>query len=105
MTKYVLTYYGGSGMPEDPAEQEKAMAAWGAWLGQLGDKVVDGGDPFGASVAIGPDGSTSEGGVVPDLSGFSVINADDIDAAVAAAKGCPVLAAGGSVQISEALQM
>lgn len=105
MTKYVFTYHGGEGMSEDPGEQEKVMAAWGAWFGQLGDRVVDAGNPFGASVAVAPDGSTSDGGVVPDLGGFSVITASDLNDAVTAAKGCPALANGGSVQVSEAIEM
>ena len=105
MTKYVLTYHGGADMPDDPAQQETIMAAWGAWFGQLGDQVVDGGNPFGPAVTIAPDGSTSDGGITPNLGGFSVITAADLDAAVGAAKGCPVLANGGSVQVSEAIEM
>ena len=105
MTKYVLTYHGGEGMPESSAEQEKVMATWGAWFGQLGDQVVDGGNPFGAAVTIAPDGSTSDGGITPGRGGFSVITASDLNAAVTAAKGCPVLANGGSVQVSEAIEM
>lgn len=104
MTKYVLTYHGGAGMAEDPAEVEKVMAAWGAWFGGLGEAVVDGGNPFGQSIGISPDGATGDA-PNPELSGFSVITAADIDAAVAMAKGCPVLGNGGSVQVSEAIEM
>lgn len=103
MTKYVFTYYGGSGLPEDPAEVEKEMAAWSRWFETLGDAVVDGGNPFGQAIRIAPDGSTAEAD--SDLGGFSVVSASDIQAAVAMAKDCPVLANGGSVQVSEALEM
>jgi hypothetical protein len=34
-------------------------------------------------------------------SGYSVIKADDLDAAVKAATGCPVLAGGATVVVSE----
>jgi hypothetical protein len=105
MTKYVLTYHGGAAMPDDAGQQEQIMAAWGAWFGQLGEAVVDGGNPFGPAVTVAPDGSTSDGGITPNLGGFSVITADDMNSAVAAAKGCPVLANGGSVQVSEAIEM
>lgn len=105
MTKYVLTYHGGAGMAETPEEMEQLMAAWGAWFGQLGESVVDGGNPFGPASTVAPDGSVSEGGVVEGLSGYSVLNAADMDAAVSMAKGCPVLAGGGSVQVSEAIEM
>jgi len=105
MTKYVLTYHGGEGMPEDPAEQEKQMAAWGAWFASLGESVVDGGNPISRSVTVGPDRSVSDGGVAPNLGGYSLIDAVDMEAAVAAAKGSPALDNGGSVQVSEAIDM
>ena len=45
MANYLLLY-GGGRMPEGDAEQAKVMQAWGAWFGQLGDAVVDSGNPF-----------------------------------------------------------
>lgn len=106
MTKYVLTYHGGSHeMPTSDAEKEQLMAAWGAWFGQLGAALVDGGNPFGPRVALAGDGSVTEGGLVQDLNGFGVIEADSMEAAIDLSKGCPVLAGGSTVQISEALEM
>ncbi|MDH3680081.1 MAG: hypothetical protein OEV40_09065 [Acidimicrobiia bacterium] len=104
MTKYVLTYHGGSGMPEDPAEIERLMGAWGTWFEGMGEAVVDGGNPFGDSTTVSPDGSTSSGRSI-DVSGYSILNADSLEAAVDLAKGCPVLEGGGTVQVSEALEM
>lgn len=105
MTNYVLTYHGGSGMAETPEEQEKQMAAWGAWFGQLGEAVVDGGNPFTMSKTVTNDGTVIDGGPAAEIGGYSVIAADSLDAALDAAKGCPVLANGGSVQVSETLEM
>ncbi len=105
MTKYVLTYHGGGGMAETPEAQEELMAAWGAWFGQLGDAVIDGGNPFAESRTVQADGSVVDGGEAPGLSGYSTIQADSFDAALTAAKGCPVLASGGRVQVSEAIEM
>ncbi|MEM9565249.1 MAG: YciI family protein [Actinomycetota bacterium] len=105
MTTYVLSYHGGTAeIPTDPAEVEKLMAAWGAWFGQLGDAVVDGGNPIGAASTIAPDGTVTEGQQV-SLTGYSILQAASLDEAVAMAKGCPVLAEGGSVQVGEAVQM
>lgn len=98
MANYLLTYYGG-GMPETPEETEQVMAAWTSWFEQLGDKVVDGGNPTSQSRAISPDGSVMEATMAP--SGYSVIKADSIDAAVKLAAGCPVLAGGANVVVSE----
>lgn len=104
MTKYVLTYHGGAGMADDPAEVERVMAAWGAWFAGMGDAVVDGGNPFGDAATVAPDGSTQHGRSV-DVTGYSIITADSLDAALDLAKGCPVLEGGGTVQVSEALEM
>ncbi len=104
MPKYVLAYHGG-GMPESEAEQASVMAAWGAWFGSLGDAVVDDGNPTGASKTLASDGSTSDGGGSNPITGYSLVNATDLDAAVSLAKGCPILAAGGAIEVAEAIDM
>lgn len=105
MPKYILAYHGGGGMSDDPAEVERLMAEWGAWFGALGDGVVDGGNPVGAARTVAADGTVSDGGGANPLTGYSIIAAADMDAAVAHASGCPVLAAGGSVEVAEAIDM
>ena len=104
MPKYVFAYHGG-GIPESAAAQADAMAAWGAWFGSLGEAVIDGGNPTGQSKTITADGSVKNGGGTNPLSGYSLINATDIDAALVLAKGCPILSVGGSVEVAEALDM
>ncbi len=98
MTNYVLVYHGG-GMPESPEEGAKVMAAWTAWFAQLGDAVVDGGNPASHTRTIAADGAVREDTSGP--SGYSIIKADSLDHAVALAKGCPVLQAGASIQVVE----
>jgi hypothetical protein len=104
MPKYVLAYHGG-GMAATEAEQAAAMAAWGAWFGSLGDAVVDGGNPTGASKTVKADGSAVDGGGANPLSGYSLTSATDLDAAVSLAKGCPIFASGGTVEVAEAIEM
>lgn len=104
MPKYVFAYHGGS-MPESEAGQAAVMAAWGAWFGSLGEAVVDGGNPTGLSKTITSDGSVGDGGGSNPISGYSLINALDIAAAVVLAKGCPLLGSGGSVEVAEAIEM
>lgn len=104
MTKYVFSYHGNSEMPTDQAVIDQVMAAWGAWFGQLGDAVVDGGNPFGASKTVASDGSVSDGNAA-SLSGYSIVQADSLDAATEMAKGCPVLEGGGTVTVSETIEM
>ncbi len=103
MGKFVLAYQGG-GMPETPEEGEKVMAAWMNWFGSLGASVVDGGNPFGSSKVIAADGSVTDGGP-GGLTGYSIISADSLDAATGLARGCPLLASGGTVGVYETHDM
>ena len=105
MPKYLLAYHGGGSLPESESEQAAVMAAWGAWFESLGDAVVDGGNPTGASRTIAVDGSVHDGGGANPVSGYSLLKASDLDAAVAVAKGCPIFQAGGSIEVAEALDM
>lgn len=100
MPNYIIGYHGG-GQPSDPAEGEKVMKAWMSWFEKIGPSVVDGGNPVGASKTIAANGSVSDGGGANPLTGYSVLKADNLDAAVALAKGCPILASGGSVEVGE----
>ena len=76
------------------------MDAWMAWFGGMGDAVVDGGNPAGAWRTVGAAGVTDGGGANP-VTGYSVIKADSLDAAVKIAQGCPILAVGGTVEVAE----
>jgi hypothetical protein len=99
MGKYVLVYKGG-GVPQSEEEQQRVTAAWMSWLGGLGSSVVDMGNPFGASTALGANGSTS------GLTGYSIVNADSLDDAKAKAQGCPILEGGrGGVEVYETIPM
>jgi hypothetical protein len=101
MANYMLAYKGGS-MAATDEEREVAMAAWGAWFGGLGAAVVDAGNPFGASATVAGDTSVSEG-APSALTGYSVLSADSLQAAGELVKGCPVLVAGGSVEVYETI--
>ena len=98
MGKYVYAYRGG-GMPESEEEGKRIMAAWTSWFGGLGDSVVDMGNPFGASAAVG-------GGSTSGITGYSIVTAGSLDDALAKAQGCPVLDGGsGSVEVYETIDM
>ena len=99
MGTYLLAYRGGA-MPESDAEREEGMKAWGAFLGGLGDTVVDAGNPFGSAMTVAPSGGVSDG-ASSGLSGYSIISSGSLSDATAQAKGCPILAAGGSVEVHE----
>ena len=104
MGNYVLIYTGGQ-MPASEEEGAAVMAAWGAWMGSLGEALVDGGNPFGAARSIGSDGSVSDGPAGTPATGYSVIKAESLDEAVTRAGRCPHLAAGGEVSVYETIEM
>lgn len=103
MAKYLMAYTGGA-TPETDAERASVMAAWTGWFGELGAAVVDPGNPFGPSKAVTNGGAVSDGGPA-GLTGYSVIAAESIDAAAELAKGCPVLANGGAVEVYETYEV
>lgn len=103
MAKYLYVYHGGS-VPQTKEEQDKVMQAWMGWFGQLGASVVDGGNPVGKSTTIKNGSVVDDGGPNP-VSGYSIIEATSTDDAVAKAKGCPILAAGGSIEVAEIFPM
>ena len=104
MPKYLFTYH-GPGMPAGPDEQAAEMAAWGEWMGTHAAAFLDMGAPVGSSKTVGADGITDGGGSNP-ATGYSLVEAADIDAAMAIAKGCPVLSrGGGTVEVGEAFEV
>lgn len=104
MPKFIFAYHGGK-MPQTEDEGARVMGEWMTWLDSLGDAVVDGGNPVGPSSTLHPDGSLSCDGGSNPLSGYSLIQADDIEIATEMARGCPILKAEGSIEIAEAIDM
>lgn len=104
MAKYLFVYHGG-GKPEDPADVAKIMDAWGQWMGSMGAAVIDGGNPVGMSSTVNGDGSVTDNGGSNPASGYGLFEAANMDDALGKAKGCPILAAGGSVEVAEAIDM
>lgn len=99
MGKYVYIYYAGTASDGGSAEE------WGKWFGELGEKLVDGGNPFGdGGQAVNSEGVMA----VKDrpATGYSIVNAGSMDEASELAKGCPLMAAkDGAVCVYEALPM
>lgn len=104
MAKYLFIYHGGS-HPETDEEVAEVLDAWGNWLGSMGAAVVDGGNPVGKSSTVNPDGSVDDNGGSNPASGYGLFEAADLDDALAKAKGCPILVAGGSVELAEVIDM
>ncbi len=102
MSNYIIAYHGGK-KPDSPEEGAKQMARWQAWLGGLGDAVVNPGTPLGKSRIVSSDGVSDDGGSNP-LTGFSIVEADSMDAALEMAKECPFLEI-GTIEVAEVMKM
>lgn len=97
MTKYLYLYYGGEA-PTSPEDGKRVMDEWMAYFGRLGDKIVDGGAPTGPQSSLA---GAPESGVT----GYSIIEADSLEDAIALTEGHPHLASGGSIEVLETLPM
>jgi len=100
---YIIAYHGGE-KPESPEEGAKNMAKWKAWVEDLGDAVVNPGTPLDKSKTVSSSGVTDDGGPNP-LSGFSMVKAGSMDAALEMAKACPFLETGGTLEVAEVMEM
>ena len=104
MPQFIFAYHGGK-TPETPEEGAEVMAAWQAWMGGMGDALVQPGNPVGMSKTVSAGGVADDGGANP-VSGFSVVEAADFDAACDMAKGCPMVVSGnGTVEVAEVIEM
>lgn len=101
MTKYVLAYFGGD-MPESEEAGRAVMDAWTAWFAGMGTPPVDPGSPVGGSASISPDGTV--GDAASGLSGYSIVDADSLEAAIEVARACPHLAANGRIEVFETVE-
>ncbi len=102
MSNYIIAYHGGK-EPESPEEGARQMERWQAWVAGLGDAVVNPGTPLGKFKTVTSGGVSDDSGPDP-LTGFSIVKADSIDAALEMAKACPFLEM-GTIKVAEVMEM
>lgn len=103
MAKYLFLYSGGTTPADAPAKVKKSMDAWMAWFGKLGKAVVEPGSPTRPGKIVSGKGVRATG--AKPVTGYTIIQAADLDAAVAVAKGCPGISEGGQLAVYELAQM
>jgi hypothetical protein len=96
--KYVFIYSGGTA-PKNEAEGKAMMDAWMAYFGKIGPAIVDGGAPFAPGAKLVGKGQASH------ATGYTIVNADSLDAAVKLTAGHPHIAHGGGVEVFECAEM
>lgn len=103
MSQYVMVYLGGK-PPASPEEGQQHMAKYMEWLSSLGDSAISPMNPLKDTNTVNPDGTVTLGGAT-SMSGYTIIEAESVEAALSAAKSCPFLDIGGSLEVSELIDM
>jgi hypothetical protein len=98
MARFLITYIGG-GMPHDPELIAQARAAFMVWAQKTGQALVDPGAPVQTVAVLAGNDPAAEAAV----SGYSIIEATDADAAKALLADHPFLGRGGTLQVSQAI--
>ena len=93
MSTFVFIYRS----PKNYTPTPEAVSQWDAWFESMGDTVVQRGNRVVATSTLG------QGAPDTVLGGYSLVSADDLDAAVALAKGCPILGQSGAVEVGEVM--
>lgn len=109
MKKFVVLYNSPqsaeSAMEEaSPEAAAEGMKVWMDWAAKAADNIVDLGTPLGGGKEIGNSGvSDSTAGI----GGYSILQAEDMDAALAVLEGHPhfMMAPEASIQVFEALDI
>ncbi len=109
MGKYVVIYHAPASAVEamkgaTPEDMKKGMESWMAWAQGCGDGLVDLGTPLGGRLKVMKSGSLpSDRGVA----GYSILEAENMDGAVALLQGHPHLewAEGCDIEVHESLPL
>jgi hypothetical protein len=106
MAKFLFVYRGGSDVHEKmtPEEMQQNMKKWEGWIEEGFQKgwMLDAGDGLTAEGRVVRAKVVTDGPFVEAkeiVGGFSIVQADTINAAAQLAKGCPGLLSGGNVEV------
>jgi len=103
MSQFVFVYLGGN-QPSSEEEGKKHYVKYTEWMSSLGDAVISPTIPLKNTNTVSPDGTVREGGSSA-MSGFTILKADSMEVALSIAQACPFLEIGGSLEVSELMQM
>jgi hypothetical protein len=80
---------------------EAVMGQWNAWAGKVGDRMVDFGTPLAGGVQVTPEGTSPS---TSEVAGYTLIEADSMDDALALAQDHPHLnmPGGCTIEVHEA---
>ena len=109
MNKYIVIYHATAefmsamaGMT--PEQMAEGMKPWGVWAEACGDGLIDMGTPLAGGLKLSSEGSSPSD---REVTGYSIIQAENMTAAEAMMQGHPHLgmAASCSIEIHEAMPL
>ncbi len=102
MPKFMLVYHGGRG-PMADEESDRHRQRFMAWMGTVGSALVSPANPVKRSKVVSAEG-VAEPTEADAFNGYSVVEAADLDAAIAIAQTCPFLDI-GTLEVAELVEM
>ena len=110
MKKFIVIYHAPAASAQEMAnvsteDQKKGMEAWMTWAKKCGNKLVDMGAPLMGGQSLHVDGTN--GNSTKNVSGYSILQAENMDAAKSLLQGHPHLAhkAVNSIEIHETMSL
>ncbi len=112
MSDFLFLFRGGEPTANlSPEEMQRGMQKWTTWMQELsragkfrsGHPLQRGGKVVSGRGKLVTDGPFTESKEV--VGGYLIVSANSLDAAVALSKGCPILEAGGSVEVRGTQEM
>lgn len=103
MPNFMLTYL-GSPTISSPEEKQSHMEKYHQWIVDLGDAALSPMNPLKNVSIVDSDALVTEGGET-GMTGFTIVSADSMQAALSIAKACPFLDVGGRLEVSEMIEM
>jgi len=109
MSEFTYLFRGGLSSAS-PEQRQQQLGRWMAWFKELGEKgvIADPSNPpghpleAGGKVVRGTQKSVTDGPYAESkdiVGGYILVEARDLAQAVEISKGCPILEAGGSVEV------
>jgi len=110
MKKFVVIYHATAEAVAQmsnatPEQQAEGMKPWFAWKDSVGDKLIDFGSPLMGGIRLLPDGRTEKS--KKEVTGYSLLQANDIEEAKSLIKNHPHLSwtGGCDIEVHECTEM
>ncbi|MFK4637234.1 YciI family protein [Paenarthrobacter histidinolovorans] len=101
MSKFVFIYHAPmtpvEAAPATPEEMTAIMEQWNVWAGKVGNGLIDFGTPLAKGVRVSAGGATAPS--QREVTGYSIIEAENLNAAVGLATVHPHLNMPGDCEI------